>query len=146
MNRLREILRDERGELEEIPGWIILVTGTVTLLLLLVFVGRGVSTANTVQAAANAAARDASLSRTAEVAVPNAQDVARATLDGGVNCIASTIDITGNGLTTGLGETGTVTASVSCTISTADILIPGVPGEITITRTATSPVDPYRAR
>lgn len=139
------ILRDERGDIDEVPVWTVTALGTLTLILFVVFVGRAAYASNTIQAAANAAARDASISRTAEIAVPNAQAVAYASL-GGVTCIDSDVQIGGNGLSTGLGQTGTVTATITCTINMSDLVIPGAPGSLTITKTATSPVDPYRAR
>jgi hypothetical protein len=54
--------------------------------------------------------------------------------------------IGGNGLCTGLGQTGTITATITCRINTADLSVPFNRGSMTIARTASSPVNPYRER
>ncbi|WP_234058061.1 hypothetical protein [Microbacterium sp. NFH-22A-Y] len=146
MKTIRHIIHDESGDLDDLPGWTILALAAVTLFGLIICVGRGGAAANTIQAAAYAAARDASISRTVEEAVPHAQAAAATALGGNVTCIDLDVEIGGNGLSTGIGQTGTVTATVTCTIATSDISFPGVPGSVTITKTASSPVDPYRER
>lgn len=146
MKTIRRIIRNEAGDLDDLPGWTILALTSLTLIGLIVYAGRGGAAANTVQAAAYAAARDASISRTMEEAVPHAQTAAVVALGNNVTCIDLDIVIGGNGLSTGIGQTGTITATVACTIATADISFPGMPGSIVITKTATSPVDPYRER
>ncbi|MBG0716858.1 hypothetical protein G3N18_01990 [Microbacterium sp. 2C] len=143
---IRRIIHDESGDLDDLPGWTILALAAVTLFGLIIWVGRGGAAANTVQAAAYAAARDASISRTVADAVPHAQAAATTALGGNVTCIDLDVKIGGDGLSTGIGQTGTVTATVSCTIATSDISFPGMPGSVTITKTASSPVDPYRER
>lgn len=148
MKRLaRRLFDDERGSLADIPGWTILAVGTIFLLMLFAFGGRITSAAITVQAAAQSAARDASLSRSEPTAIENGTNAAHAALNG-YGCTSLNVAISGNGLTTGLGEAGLVTATVSCTIPTGDLIIPGLPmpGEWEITRSSDSPVDPYRER
>lgn len=145
MKRLRTLLRSEDGDIEEIPAWSILIVFMIMLGSVVFFVGRGVGTAQSVQAASWAAARDASLSRSQAAAIPNAHQAAALALSD-TPCVSLEVEITGNGLTTRLGEVGTVTARVTCTVSTGDILFPGLPGTITVTKEATSPVDPYRER
>lgn len=143
---LKRLRQDESGDIDEVPGYTIMVIGTLLLIAVIVFLGRGISAHNTVQSAAWAAARDASLARSTDQAVQHGIDAANAVLDANTTCETHTTSITGNGLTTALGETGTVTATVTCTVSMADLAFPGIPGEITVTKTATSPVDPYRER
>jgi hypothetical protein len=145
MNTLRRILHGERGDLDDLPGWTILAVTALMLIGVIVYIGRGANAANTVQAASYAAARDASLSRDAESAVVHGKDAADAALSGNVNCENLDVTISGNGLHTGLGETGIVTATVSCKINTSDVF-PLIPGSITISKTSHSPVDPYRQR
>ncbi|MDZ5146340.1 hypothetical protein [Microbacterium testaceum] len=134
--------------MEDVPAWTILTLMTFVLISMIVVFGRAASGDNAVQAAAYAAARDASLSRGSD-AVPHAIDAANRALGGNVKCAALNVTLGGNGLSTGLGQTGTVTATVSCTVSYTDLVFPGVsglPGSFTISKTATSPVDPYRER
>ncbi|CAQ03316.1 hypothetical protein ACR799_08020 [Clavibacter sepedonicus] len=147
MNALRRALRDERGEVEEVPAVAIVLVGVILPLIgVIMFMGRYGTADNTVASAAAAAARDASLSRTAVEAVPHAKAAAVRALEGNVSCASLDLSIGGNGLSTRLGETGTVTATVRCTINTSDLVFPLIPGSMTITQTATSPVDPYRER
>lgn len=148
MKTISRILRDERGDVEDLPSLTILLVGIVCpMIAVVIFFGRYGMTEVSVQSAASAAARDASLSRSAAEAVPHAEDAAELALDaGGTDCINLDVTISGNGLTTGLGQTGNVTVEIECTISNADLLVPLIPGTSTITKSATSPVDPYRER
>ncbi|MGO1628098.1 MAG: hypothetical protein ACTH07_08870 [Microbacterium sp.] len=146
-NLLRRLIRDERGDMEDIPGWTILAVGTLVIISLVILGGRVTTAHNTVQAAAHAAARDASLSRTEATAIAHGTEAAYNALDG-YGCASLDVVITGNGLTTGLGEAGIVTATITCTVPTGDLVVPGIgiPGEFTITKVGNSPVDPYRER
>ena len=145
-NLLSRLRRDESGDIDDVPGYTIMVVGTLLLIATIVFLGRGIAAHNTVQSAAWAAARDASLARSSDQAIQHGVEAANTVLDANTTCETQRTAITGNGLATGLGETGTVTATVTCTVTMADLAFPGIPGEITITKTATSPVDPYRER
>lgn len=144
---LRKLSSDERGDLEDLPGWTILSIGAIALVSVILLFGRHGYVNNTVQAAAYAAARDASLSRAGD-AVPHAIAAAKIALGDNVNCTNMDVHVSGNGLTTGLGEAGTVSATITCTVSTGDLVMPGIPlpGTFTIEKTAHSPVDPYRER
>jgi hypothetical protein len=147
MTLFRRVLEQERGETEDLPGLTILLVGVICPLLgVVLFMGRYGLADNSVQAAAAAAARDASLSRTMVDAVPHAKTAATIALQGHVTCASLHIDIGGDGLSTQLGQTGTVTATITCTISNTDLAFPLIPGTTTITRSASSPVDPYRQR
>ena len=146
MRLLGRILKDERGDVEDIPGLAIVLVGILCpLIAVVIFMGRYGLADNTVQSAAAAAARDASLSRSA-AAGPHATHAAQLALSGNVTCQSLDVLIGGNGLHTALGQTGTITATIICRISTADLTFPLIPGSLTITETAASPVDPYRQR
>lgn len=145
---IRRLLADERGEIEELPAWTIYALVSLAMVSVIFLFGRAGSTDNAVQAAAYAAARDASLSRAGD-AVPHAISAAQTAIGDNVACTNLDVAIGGNGLTTGLGEAGTVSATVTCTISYTDLFLPGLvglPGSFTVTKTAFSPVDPYRER
>jgi type II secretory pathway pseudopilin PulG len=138
MRILRSIVSDERGDVEDIPGLAIVLVGILCpLIAVVIFMGRYGLAENTVQSAAAAAARDASLS---------ARAAAELALSSNVNCQSLDVLIGGDGLHTTLGQTGTVTATITCRITTADLSFPLIPGSLTITHTAASPVDPYRQR
>jgi hypothetical protein len=144
---IRRILRNERGDVDDMPALAILLIGIIVPLIgIVVFMGRYGMADNTIQSAAAAAARDASLSRTEADAVPHATAAADTALAGNVNCATLDVSIGGNGLHTALGQTGTVSATIRCTINTSDLSFPLIPGSMTITKTAISPVDPYRQR
>jgi hypothetical protein len=147
MTILSHILRAERGEVEDIPGLAIVLVGILCpLVAVVIFMGRYGLADNSVQSAAAAAARDASLSGSASDAVPHATQAAEVALFGNVTCQNLNVVIGGDGLQTTLGQTGTVTATITCRVSTADLSFPLIPGSVTITETAASPVDPYRQR
>ncbi|GAA4484698.1 hypothetical protein [Microbacterium panaciterrae] len=147
ITRLRRLLRDERGDIEDLPAWTILTIISVALLSAILVFGRAGVVEKTVQAAAAAAARDASLSRGGD-AVPHAISAARIAMGSNVTCTSLDVRVYGNGLSTGLGQAGTVSAEVTCTVSYGDLVFPGMnlPGFFTVKKTATSPVDPYRQR
>jgi len=143
---LRRLWRDERGDVEDIPVAAIVGVGIlVPLIAVIIALGRYGLAENTVQAAASAAARDATLSSSTQTAAPNARAAAERAL-AGQPCTNLNVDIYGDGLHTTLGQTGTISATISCTISNAQLLFPLLPGQWTITETATSPIDPYRER
>jgi hypothetical protein len=146
MKTIRRIVLDERGDLEDLPPvTVMIVAAMIPILGIGVFLGRYGLTDNSVQSAAFAAARDASMSRGSD-AVPHAKEAAQLALGDNTHCASLDVTIGGNGLSTGLGQTGTVTATITCRINTGDLSIPGIPGSMTITKTASSPVDPYRER
>jgi len=147
MRILRSIVSDERGDVEDIPGLAIVLVGILCpLIAVVIFMGRYGLADNTVQSAAAAAARDASLSGSSTEAVAHARVAAELALSSNVSCQSLDVLIGGDGLQTTLGQTGTITATITCRIATADLSFPLIPGSLTITQTAASPVDPYRQR
>ncbi len=147
MNLVHRILHDERGDVEDIPGLAVVLVGILCpLVAVVLFIGRYGLADNTVQSAAAAAARDASLSGSATDAVPHAKQAAELALAGNVHCQSLDVLVGGDGLYATLGQPGTITATITCSINTADLAFPLIPGSIAITETAASPVDPYRQR
>lgn len=148
--RLRQIRSDERGEIEDAPVLILLIGGVLFTLTAALFVwGQYAAADDQVQAAAFAAARDVSLSRdtdTTATVTSRAETAARTSLAGNVDCGALTITVDDAGLRTALGTPGTVRATVTCAIQFHTLHLPGIPTTATITKTAASPVDPYRER
>ncbi|MER6851638.1 TadE family protein [Streptomyces flaveolus] len=109
--------------------------------------GRLVTSGAKIDAAAEDAAREASIHRTAASAQAAAQAAATESLDDqGIACASSSVAIDTSGLSVPVGQVGTVTVTVTCTVNLSDLLLPGVPGSKNLTSTATSVVDAYRSR
>ncbi len=118
--------------------------GVILLIAALTRVGLAQTT---VEAAVSSSAREVSLSRSATTGDANARNVAINQLSqSGVNCIQLGVQTDTSGLNARLGSIGSVTVTITCTVNLSDIAIPGLPGTHTITKSASSPVDPYRVR
>jgi len=92
-----------------------------------------------VNAAAAAASRAASISRTAGAADAAARDSATANLAGRCTGVSVVVD-TGQ-----FHRGGAVTVHVACTVTTQGLLGVGLPGQVTVSASSTSPIDLYRA-
>lgn len=139
-------IRDrERGSLS--TELVFLAPVMLAIILFLIACGRIALTTISVQDAANAAARNASLSRTEAAATTNAATAANSSMNlAGLDCITMQIGVDASGITAPLGTIGNTTVTVECTLDLSDIALPGLPGTYTITATGSSPVDPYRER
>ncbi|MGW6842110.1 TadE/TadG family type IV pilus assembly protein [Streptomyces sp. NPDC054958] len=141
-----------RARLREDRGSETIATAIVTPLLLMLLCtaiagGRIVTSGAKVDAAAENAARAASISRTHSGAQAEAAEAAARSLDDqGISCASASTSIDTSGLAVPLGQVGTVTVTISCTVPLSDLLLPGVPGSKTMTSTFTSVVDAYRSR
>jgi len=140
---MRRIVRDERGSIT--VELAVLTPALLLLLGLLVFAGRVETASASVEQAARAAARDASLARTADAARTTAQDGATRELAGS-DCTSVSVQTDTTGFAARLGDDGTVAVTVTCTVSIADLAVPGLPGARTISGHAVSPIDRYRSR
>lgn len=147
MNRLRAFLNPRRDDGSMSAELVLLAPFLLAVALFVIACGRIALTDISVQNAANAAARDASLSRTAEAAQANANASAVNSINvADLNCTPLSVSIDSSGINVALGQVGTVSATVTCTLNLSDIALPGLPGTKVITSTAVSPVDPYRER
>lgn len=134
---------DERGS-SSVEAAIVV---PVLLLFVAVVIGgaRIAMAQQSVALAAQATARAASLERTVGEAVPAGRAAARTALTtSSVDCTPE-VTVTGN-WSLPIGVAGTASATVSCRVPLSDLMLPGLPGTIVITRSADSPIDPYRAR
>ncbi|WP_371648024.1 MULTISPECIES: TadE/TadG family type IV pilus assembly protein [unclassified Streptomyces] len=119
----------------------------IMFLCLAVAGGRIVTSGAKLDAAAQDAAREASIHRTAAAAQSAARSAADESLqDQGIACASTSVSIDTGGLRVPVGQVGTVTVTVTCTVPLAELLLPGLPGAKTLTSTATSVVDQYRQR
>jgi Flp pilus assembly protein TadG len=145
MTRPLAPLRDDRGSVTlELA---ILTPALILLLGLVALAGRVQVAASAVEHAAAAGARAASLARTVEAAHAAATEAVGRELDAvGLHCETSTLAVDASGLDAPLGEPAAVTVTASCTVTMADLAVPGLPGARTLTGHATSPIDRYRTR
>ncbi|MGW2766105.1 TadE/TadG family type IV pilus assembly protein [Streptomyces sp. NPDC001275] len=119
----------------------------IMFLCLAIAGGRIVTSGVKIDSAAEDAAREASIHRTAAAAQSAARSAAAESLDDqGIKCASTSVNINTGGLSVPVGQVGTVTVTVICTVNLSDLLLPGVPGAKTLTSTATSVVDQYRQR
>jgi Flp pilus assembly protein TadG len=138
-----------RGPRDEGNAPLELVVLAPVVFLLIAFVvaaGRTSIAQGSVSAAARDAARQASISLTPGQAQTAALSSAMTALNqDGLDCRpVVTVDTSGFGIP--VGQAATVSATVTCTVSLSDLLVPGLPGSKTLTATFTSPLDPFRER
>lgn len=138
-------VREDRGS-EAISAAI--VTPLLLMMLCMAIAGgRIVTSGAKVDAAAEDTARAASISRTYGSAQAEAAAAAARSLnDQGIHCASTSTSIDSSGLAVPLGEVGTVTVTISCTVPLSDLLLPGMPGSKTMTSSFTSVVDAFRSR
>jgi Flp pilus assembly protein TadG len=119
----------------------ILLPFVIVMLLLVVAFGRVERGRELVDQASAAAARAASLSTSPGQAQTAANTAASRTLtSGGLSCAGMHVTVD----TASFHPGGNVTARLSCTADLAGLTLSGVPGHVTLTSTATSPLEPYR--
>ncbi|MEV7617008.1 TadE/TadG family type IV pilus assembly protein [Streptomyces sp. NPDC089799] len=125
-----------------------IVTPLLLTLICLAIAGGRISTSGAkIDAAAEDAARAASISRTHAAAEAEASAAAaRSLTDQGIQCASTSTRVDASGLAVPLGQVGTVTVTITCTVPLSDLLLPGVPGAKTMTSSFTSVVDAYRSR
>lgn len=142
---LRERLRSDRGS-EAIQAAIVTPL-LIAFLCMAIAAGRLVTSGSKIDAAAEDAAREASIARTATAAEANAYAAANESLtDQGVTCASTAVSVNASGLSVPVGQVGTVTVTVRCTVELSDLLLPGAPGQKVLESTFTSVVDQYRER
>ncbi|MEU8951618.1 TadE family protein [Streptomyces sp. NPDC048489] len=125
----------------------IVLPALIMFLCLAIAGGRIVTSGSKIDSAAEDAAREASIHRTAGAAQRAAHAAAAETLtDQGIRCSSTSVSVDTGGLSVPVGQVGTVTVTVTCTVPLSDLLLPGVPGAQTLTSTATSVADQYRQR
>lgn len=126
---------------------VILAPALLALVALVVFGGRVVVAKQGVEAAAAQAARSASIARTAGAAQGLAEGAAAATLaNQDLRCVASSVTVDTSGFAAPVGTQAQISATVTCTVDLADLLLAGAPGTRVVRATMTSPLDTYRER
>ncbi|MGW0078930.1 TadE/TadG family type IV pilus assembly protein [Streptomyces cellulosae] len=145
LRRPAGLLGDDKGSVAIEAA--IVVPPLIMFMCLAIAGGRLVTSGAKIDAAAEDAAREASIHRTAASAQSAAQAAAAESLDDqGIACASSSVTIDTSGLSVPVGQVGTVTVTVNCTVNLSDLLLLGVPGSKSLTSTATSVVDAFRSR
>jgi Flp pilus assembly protein TadG len=127
--------------------FVVLAPVLLALIALLIVAGRVAIASNSVEAAADEAARSASISRTAAGARSAAQDGARRSLaQQDLRCSSVRVEVDTSGFGVAVGLPAQVRATVTCDVELGDLAVPGFPGSRTVTATAVSPLDTYRER
>jgi Flp pilus assembly protein TadG len=137
---------DERGismalEVVLLVPVLLLVLGTM------VAGGRYWYARTTVERAAASASRAATLQRSASAAGSAARFAATTELDSAmVTCESHDVTVDVSGFAVPVGQPAEVFVTVACTVTFADLLVPGWPGRLAISHTASSVLDRYRER
>jgi Flp pilus assembly protein TadG len=135
----RRRCRDEHGAAT--LELVVLVPLLVVLVLAAVGLGRVAAARIAVDDAAHQAARAASLTRDPGQADLQARHAAGTALaESGRTCSGATVRVRAGDLAPGTRVASTVT----CTTELGDVLIPGMPGRITLTGRAASDIDTFR--
>ncbi|WP_327586972.1 pilus assembly protein [Nonomuraea sp. NBC_00507] len=123
---------------------VMLAPALVAILALAIAAGRVGLAHSAVEAAARDAARQASIARDPAQAQAAATASATDTLvQQGLDC-SPTVQVDASGLSRAIGTNATVNADVTCDVALSGLLLPGMPGTVTVTATFASPVDPFR--
>jgi len=137
---VRARLRDDRGTIAVEVA--VIAPALLFLMLLVVYAGKVSEADGNVERAASDAARAASLRQHPSDAADDAQSTAAEDLTAaGVPCL----DLTTTVDTDDFDPGGTVTVTVRCEASMADVTLLGVPGRRTFTATAVEVIDTYRS-
>ena len=145
MNRARVRRRSSRGTAS--VELAVLVPGLVMLLGLMMAGGRVWMARTAVTEAAFAAARSASLQRSAgaahAVAVAAGQ---RALQSEGFGCAGRSVHVDVSAFSVPVGQPATIRSTVTCTVTFSDLLLPGMPGSLQLSGHGSSALDTYRER
>lgn len=125
-----------------------LIVPVLVLLFGLVVGGARVWLARTtVEQVAAGAARAGSLARTPAQAVAAAESLVRSQASAdGLRCVELGVHVDARSLTDPPGVPAQVEVEVSCAVELGDLIVPGWPGQLTVSASAFSVVDTYRGR
>jgi Flp pilus assembly protein TadG len=121
---------------------VVLTPVIVLFALMAVAMGRYETVREQMIGAARAAAEASSVATSAGEAQSTASSAAMQSLEGvSQSCEGLQISTDTNDFTPG----GSVKVSVTCEVSFADLLVPGMPGSMVIRAVESAPIDPYRS-
>lgn len=144
-HRRQMLRRGERGAAA--VELVLLVPALMLLVGLFVYGYRLWSARAAVLSAAESSARAATLAHSPGEARSMAEDAAASNLQTlGVQCVRRDVDADVSALSLPAGQQGTVRVGIHCTVSMADLLVPGVPGSVQIDRVATEQTNRFSER
>ena len=124
-----------------------LIPALLIILGLLIIGGRIWFARTTVNEAADAAARAASLARSAADAVTDGRAAAERSLSTkGLRCASTAVQVNTAGFGVPVGTPATITTAISCRVAFADLFLPRVPGGVDLAASGASALDTYRSR
>ncbi len=125
----------------------VIIPALVIMLGLMIAGGRLWFARTTVIQAADSAARAASLSRDAGQAAISARSAGQQVMaTGGLECAGPAVSVDATAFAVPVGTPATIRTSVTCTVHFADVLLPGLPGSLTLQADGRSALDTYRSR
>ena len=144
---MRRPARSERGLSASIE-MAVLVPALVLIIAVIIGAGRLALARLTVQQWADSAARTATLARDASTATARARAVVASDAAGSATRCREgwQLSVDAAAFALPVGQPGTVGVTVRCEVPLADLLLPGVPGTITVEGLASSTLDRYRGR
>ncbi len=138
-HRCRRARGEEGSALAEL---VIVAPVLLIVIVLMIALGRVDSAQGDVESAARAGVQAAVVQADLSDAETQGTSAAQASLDGaGLTCTAPQITVDTSNFVAG----GWVSVSVTCVTSLADVSVPGMPGEKTLSATSTAHIDPLRA-
>lgn len=138
--------QDERGLSPGIE-LVVLLPALLIMLGVMIAGGRLWFIRSAVTEAAYSGARAASLERSVDTATDVGHAAVSAQLQtDGVQCVDRTVRFDTGGFAAAVGEPGAVQVQIRCRVGFGDIALPGFPGSMMITRSASAPIDTYRER
>lgn len=145
MRLRRRRLNDDKGSM--VIETVILAPTFMLFVALIFMAGRVTIAQQSVEAAANDAARSASIERSHGQAQESATSSASSTLSNqDLNCSSTNVSVDTAGFSAEVGTAAHVTATVRCEVPLSDLALPGVPGSRSVEATVRSPIDTYRER
>lgn len=125
----------------------LLIPALLITLGLLIIGGRIWFARTTVNEAADSAARAASLARSSGEAATLGRNAADQSLStNGLRCASTSVEVNTAGFGVPVGTSATITTSISCRVTYADLLLPRIPGGVDLTASGASALDTYRSR
>ncbi len=123
----------------------LLLPGLIALLAFAILLSRIQEANQLLEQATSMSARAASIARDTSTANKSAKQVANEILANG-DCLKTSVVIDASGLLLPVGVPAATKVTATCTISLADIALPGLPSELQLEASSSSPIDAYRER
>jgi Flp pilus assembly protein TadG len=139
-SRAHEGAHQEEGQ--AIAELVIVAPVLLLVIVLMISLGRIDSAQGDVESAARAGVQAAVVQNNPNDAQAQAVAAVASTLGtAGLTCPAPQVSTNTSDFTPG----GSVSVTVTCVTTLADVSVPGVPGTKTLSATSVAPIDPYRA-